>query len=190
MPLYLVVVLVALTRLLPHPPNFACIGALALFAGYTLRSPRGILVPILALLVSDIVGHVLRLPGMGLYSPALMLFVYGGFAVVAAMGNVLGASSRPGRHWSNAGGIIGGSIAGAAVFFLISNLGVFAGGVYGYTLSGLVGCYIAALPFFLNTLCGDLFFTIVLFGSAAAVGKLNRTGATLTDLSARAKIAD
>ena len=141
-------------------------------------------------LVSDIVGHVLRLPGMGFYNPSLMLFVYGGFAAVAAIGNVLGAISRPGRPWSNAGGILGGSVAGAAVFFLISNLGVFAGGGYGYSPSGLIRCYVAALPFFQNTLCGDLFFSVVLFGSAAIVGKLNRTGATLNDLSARAKIAD
>lgn len=190
MPLYVVIILVALTRLLPHPPNFASIGALALFAGYSMRSSKGFLVPLGALLLSDVVGHVMRVPGMGFYSPMMMLAVYGAFAAVVGVGRLTRSASGSRRSLLNVGVIAGGSVAGATTFFLISNFGVFLGGGYGMTPSGLLACYVAALPFFLNTLAGDLFFAFVLFGSAALVGKLDTIGATRRDLSGHVNLAD
>lgn len=190
MPLYIVIALVALTRLLPHPPNFASIGALALFAGYSMRSTKGLLVPLGALLISDIIGHVMRVPGMGFYSPMMMLFVYGGFAAVVGIGRLSRSSIAANHPWLNTGRIAGGSIAGATVFFLVSNFGVFVGGAYGLTSTGLVACYVAALPFFLNTLAGDLFFGFVLFGAAALVGKLDGIRTTRNDLSGQVNLAD
>lgn len=190
MPLYIVIVLVALTRLLPHPPNFASVGALALLAGYTMKSPKGLLVPLGALLLSDIIGHVMRVPGMGFYSPTMMLFVYGGFAAVVGIGRLTRSTIAANHPWFNAGRLTGGSVAGATAFFLISNLGVFLGGAYGLTTAGLVACYVAALPFFLNTLGGDLFFAFVLFGSAALVGKLDGIRTTRNDLSGQVNLAD
>jgi hypothetical protein len=58
------------------------------------------------------------------------------------------------------------SIAGSVVFFLISNFGVWvAGRLYPVTMSGLAACYVAALPFFRNSVLGDLACTAVMFGS-------------------------
>jgi hypothetical protein len=190
MALYVLVLGVALTRLLPHPPNFACVGALALFAGYTMRSWWGFAIPLIALLISDVAGHLLAVPGMGFYSPMMMLMVYGGFAAVTAVGRIIGSANATSGRGVRAARIGGGAIAGATAFFLISNLGVFLGGAYGLSWVGLVACYTAALPFFLNTLAGDLFFATVLFGSAAVVGKLDGIVATRLDSAARVKIAD
>jgi hypothetical protein len=63
-------------------------------------------------------------------------------------------------------GIAGASALGAILFFILSNFGVWIGsGMYSKTLDGFVLCYTAALPFFGNTLSGNLFFSLVLFGS-------------------------
>jgi Family of unknown function (DUF6580) len=63
------------------------------------------------------------------------------------------------------------SVAGAVLFFVVSNLGVWALGIffpiYPMTLAGLLECYVAAIPFFWNTLLSDLLYAAVLFGGVA-----------------------
>lgn len=191
MSLSLIVALVAFSRLLPHPPNFAAIGALALFAGYTSRSALGVALPLVALFLSDLVGHLLAVPGMGFYSPITMLCVYGGFACVAAIGRLTVTQTSQSRSRLAVAGHLGaGTLAGATVFFLLSNFGVFLGGAYGWSFDGLARCYIAALPFFSNTLAGDIFFSFILFGAAWSVGKVNRTGLTRTESAALVKFTN
>ena len=59
-------------------------------------------------------------------------------------------------------------MAASTLFFVITNFGVWAfDGLYPRTFEGLVVCYIAAIPFFGNTLAGSLFYTAVLFGGFA-----------------------
>ena len=54
----------------------------------------------------------------------------------------------------------------SSLFFLMSNFGVWTTGLmYPLTVQGLIACYTAALPFFLNTLAGDLLYSSALFGS-------------------------
>jgi hypothetical protein len=190
MAVYGLILFVAVSRLLPHPPNFACIGALALFAGYNLRTTRGFAVPLLALLLSDVLGHALGIPGMGFYGPMGMLFVYGGFAAVAGLGRLIASMPETAKPWRLCGRLGTGAVAGSSIFFLLSNLGVYLGGAYGLTLAGLIKCYVAAIPFFWNTLAGDLFFGVLLFGSAATVGKLHGIGATQPDFAVPVRIAD
>ena len=193
MTVFTAIVLVALSRLLPHPPNFTCVGAIALFAGFMSHGRYGerlgLAVPLLAMLASDVLGHLLDVPGMGFYSPSAMLMVYGAFLGVAMLGRVAAGGLREGdRPWKMGLHIGAASLAGSTLFFLISNFGVYVQGAYGWGLSGLGRCYVSALPFFGNTVGGDLFFAVLLFGSAALVGKLHGTGATLTEAVARAKI--
>lgn len=144
------VVLVALSRILPHPANFTPIGALGLFAGATLNR-RGVwAIPLVALLLSDMV--------TGLYNPLLMAFVYGGFAVGGWLGRrFLREKRTPGR-------LLACSLTNATAFFLLSNFGCWVVGMYPHTFSGLTQCFVMALPFFRNTLLGDLFYTDALFG--------------------------
>ena len=57
-------------------------------------------------------------------------------------------------------------IAAAVIFFLLSNFGVWLGGMmYPLSLSGLISCYFAGLPFFGWTLVGNAFYCTMLFGS-------------------------
>ncbi len=155
---YALVILAAASRCFPHPPNFACIGALGLFAGCYLRGRLSPIVPLAALLLSDLAGHWLELPGMGFYSPIAMVGVYGGFALAASLGRLLQRQRGPFR-------VAAAACGSAVIFFLLSNLGVWASGMYPATWEGLVACYTAALPFFRYTLAGDLVYTGVLFGA-------------------------
>ncbi len=144
------IVLVALSRIAPHPANFAPIGALGLFAGAYLNRRSAWAVPLAALLLSDAV--------IGFYNPLLMVFVYGGFAVGGWLGR------RFLRERRTPGKLVGCSLVNATAFFLLSNLGCWVVGMYPHTWNGLTQCYGMALPFFRNTLLGDLFYTGALFG--------------------------
>ena len=157
--LYLLMIAAAASRLLPHPPNVACIGALGLFAGCYLTGKRAYLVPMGALLLSDLAGQVLRIPGMGFYQPLTMAAVYLGVVASVPIGRWMASRKS---LWIKAPA---GSVAASTAFYLISNFGVWISGWYTLTLGGLVACYVNAIPFYGYTLVGDLAFTGILFGS-------------------------
>jgi hypothetical protein len=162
------VLLVALTRLVPHPPNFTPVGAVALFAGARFRSKgAAFLVPLAALFLSD-----LALEGttrLGLYGGWLangsgfyrgMWVVYGAVALVAAVGLLL-------RRRSVAA-VGAGVLAGSVLFFLVTNFAWWATyDLYPHTPEGLLLGYTAALPFFHWTLLGDACYAAALFGGLA-----------------------
>jgi hypothetical protein len=149
LPVALVALCVVL-RLLPHPPNFAPVGATAVFAGRTLPPAIAVLVTLVAMFISNL--GLALLHGYAVVS-AVTPFVYAGFVVQTLLGRGL----RRRR-----GGAIAAATLGAIVFFTVSNFGVWLGGFYGLTAAGLVACYVAALPFFAATLVGDVLWTIVL----------------------------
>lgn len=156
---YLLMILAAATRLFPHPPNVACIGALGLFAGCYLSGKRAYLIPVAALLLSDVAGELLRIPGMGFYNPITMLAVYTGVVLAVPVGRFL--SSRK-QLWIKAPA---GSLVASTAFFAVSNFGVWISGWYTLSFAGLVACYVNAIPFYGYTVMGDLAFTGILFGS-------------------------
>jgi len=146
------IVLVAAMRLLPHPMNVTPIGALGLFAGAMLSHRMAWLVPVAALLVSDMISGFYALPAMAL--------VYLGFYCSAVIGRVwLARRCSPGR-------LVGAVLASATVFFVISNLSAWLM-YYPRTLEGFVQCYLSAIPFFGRSLLGDALYTTLLFGSYA-----------------------
>ncbi len=57
---------------------------------------------------------------------------------------------------------ISGSLIGALIFFVITNFGVWVLGSYGYTLSGLINCYILAIPFFTYSIISTLLFSSII----------------------------
>jgi uncharacterized protein DUF6580 len=142
----------ALSRLVPHPPNFAPIGAMALFGGAYFSDRRlASLVPFAAMLCSDLI--------LGFYSH--MEWVYGSFALTVCIGSWL--QSRRGA-WR----IAGAGLAASTLFFLLTNFGEWVDGVlYAKSFAGLVSCYLAAIPFFGNTLLSDGLYSLVLFGGFA-----------------------
>ena len=157
MMVFVLVVLAAASRLLPHPPNFAPVAAIGLFAGALTGRRTGWLVPLLALLASDRV--------LGFYHPILMLWNYLAFAVCLPLGSLwLGRGRTIGR--------IGGAVLTSSVaFFVLSNFGMCASGYYPRTWAGVVECYVAAIPFFGNTLASDLFYSAALFGGHALLAR-------------------
>ena len=145
---FLVVAAVAM-RLLPHAWNMVPLAAFALFAGAN-HSPRiAWLLPLVALLISDLF--------IGFYDVTSMVFVYLGFLLTPFIGHFLLKDSW--KSW-RFGAAVGGN---ALVFFIVSNFGVWLGGYYGLTFEGLVATYVAALPFLKNSLLADAVFTFALF---------------------------
>jgi hypothetical protein len=142
----------AVSRLIPHPPNFAPVAALALFGGAYFSDKRlAFLVPMAALFLSDLV--------LGLYGH--MEVVYGSFALVVCIGLWL-------QRRRSAARIAAAALASSILFFILTNFGVWAfGSLYPKTAAGLLTCYTAAIPFFQNTLLGDAVYTAALFGSFA-----------------------
>ena len=139
----------ALSRLLPHPPNMTSVTAIALFGGAYFADRRlALLVPCAALLFSDMV--------LGLY--AHMEVIYLTFALIVCLGFWL-------RNRQTATNIAGAALASSVLFFMITNFGTWAlGSLYPKTIDGLMACYIAGIPFFQNTLLGDLLYSALLFG--------------------------
>ena len=148
--LFLILIGVSL-RLLPHPPNFAPIAAIALFGGVYFSRKIAFILPITAMIISDIF--------IGYYEFSLMAFVYGSFLLCV----VLGFWLKKHKKWYTVGG---SAILSAILFFLITNFAVWAFTPwYTKTIFGLIQCYLMALPFFKNTLLGDLFYVTAFFGT-------------------------
>jgi len=158
------VLLAALSRLIPHPPNFAPIMSLALFGAATLTDRRlAILVPILSLFLSDLCIEGLHRMGLiaswGIYPG--MWVTYTAFLLISLLGFLL-------RHYRTVPAITGAALGGSVIFYVVTNFGVWASGnLYPRTLEGLLTCYAAAIPFFQNTLLGDAVYSTALFGGFA-----------------------
>src|ERR1035437_6002118 len=152
MVLIAIVLAAAGSRLIPHPPNLASISAIALFGGAYFSDKRlAFLVPLAALLLSDLM--------LGFYN--YMEVVYLSFALIVCIGLWL-QKRRSVIH------IAGAALASSVLFYLLTNFGVWAlESLYPKTIEGIIACYVAAIPFFQNTIQGDLFFTAVLFGGFA-----------------------
>ncbi len=143
-------------RLLPHAPNFTPIAAIALFGGVYLSKKLALVLPLIAMVISDIF--------IGVYDQKLMLFVYGSFILCVFIGFWL---KNHKKLWT----ALGGSVAGATMFFFLTNFAVWAfSSWYTKDFSGLIQCYAMALPFFRNTLLGDLFYVAIFFGAYELVG--------------------
>jgi hypothetical protein len=152
-----IVLAAATLRMVPHPMNFAPIGALALFGGAYFSSKRAaVAVPLLSLVAGDIFTG---------FHP-LIPYVYASFLVSVAIGFWL-------RRKKSAWRIGGATVAGAIQFFLITNFALWASSIGNYpkNAGGLAECYIAGLPLFWNTLTGDAFYVALLFGGMALAEK-------------------
>lgn len=160
------ILLVAMTRLLPHPPNFTPVASMALFAGaYFLDRRVALLVPLAAMLLSDL---ALGLLHGGLYFEHLASLSSLAVYACVALGSLLGFVLR-GRVSGTR--VLASSLVAAVIFFVVTNFAVWltATAVSGHSAcaTGLIPCYVAAIPFFQWTVLGTLFYSIVLFGGYA-----------------------
>ncbi|MHC4107436.1 MAG: DUF6580 family putative transport protein [Planctomycetota bacterium] len=148
-------------RLVPHPPNFTPVAAAALFAGfYFSKRLVAAVVPMAILGLSDLI--------IGTYNLPVMLAVYGAFLFPLIFRRWLRAKLSAVRVGT-------GALCGSAVFFVTTNVAVWLfGGWYPSTPGGLAQCFLAAVPFFKNTLAGDLVWSAVFFGGYALALELQR----------------
>ncbi len=146
------IILGIMTRLLPHPPNFTAINAIALFAVCSLACVRMSLFTVYSsMLLSDLV--------FGFHSS--MIFVYLSLGLVVLMGHWLNSKSSP--IWTTF--LL---MASSLLFFAITNFGVWiVTPFYPKTLAGLGLCYLAAIPFLANNIMGTLSYGAIIFGSFA-----------------------
>ena len=144
----LIVVAAVLMRFLPHPANVAPIAAMALFGGAYLNKIYVIILPLVVMLISDYF--------LGFHR--VMPFVYGSFLVSGLIGLKL-------KNKVKGKTVLGASLLSSLIFYMVTNFGVWlTSGMYEMTFLGLVKCYVLAVPFFRNTVVGDLFYVVVMFG--------------------------
>ena len=135
----LFIIIAAVIRLIPHPPNFAPITAMALFSGLNFQNKKlAYAIPILAMIVSDLF--------LGFYS--ISIFVYLSFIAITYIGTTIKSIN------------VSNIFLSSLLFFIITNLGVWILG-YPMTIEGLLTCFTLALPFFGYALVGDLFFSLL-----------------------------
>lgn len=171
------VALIAVTvayRLIPHPWNAVPMGAVALYAGARLPIRWAWLVPMVALVISDLMldygmggGYFAgnRVADYHIYS---RIAVYGAFALTTLIGPL---ANRP-KFGTALLPVL--SLSASGLLFLTSNFAVWAEGLlYPMNLTGLWACYVAAVPFFDKTLIADLIGTGVLFGLGALLHQVH-----------------
>lgn len=146
----------ALARLIPHPPNFAPVGAVSLYSGARLPVWQAYLVPLAVMLVTDPILSIFvyHVPAFS----RIQLFIYASFLIGVLLGRFL-------RGTENIAKIGAFTLLNSVQFFLISNFGSwYLFHSYPMTVAGLVDCYVAAIPFFGWTLASDVLYVAVLFG--------------------------
>jgi len=150
-----VIGLLAVYRLLPHPWNFTPVVATAIFGGLYLNRGLGMILPVAAMFVADL---FIDLDWM--MTPT----VYACILLASWLGQRVGRTQVSGLRYAAYVG--GASLTSSVVFFLMTNFVVWASsGMYPMTGGGLVTCYVMAIPFFGNTIVGDLMFSFVLVGA-------------------------
>lgn len=132
----------AASRFVPHPPNFTSLLALSFYIPAILGIK---FIP--ALLVSFLITDFI----IGLHG--VTLFTWGSVILIGLMSKffIKTIFTR-----------LSGSLLGAFLFFIITNFGVWSSGVYGYTVSGLINCYILAIPFFAYSLLSTIIFSTLI----------------------------
>ena len=149
----LLVIIGIFSRVIVHTPQFTATLAIALFAGMYLKGRMAYIVPVGMMLVTDLI--------LGFHDT--MVFTYGSMIAISAIGSFL--KSR--KSWAN---VLGGSILGAVIFFIVTNFGAFLT-LYPRTWAGLSDCYILAIPFFRSTLLSTVAYSMVLYAGYEALLK-------------------
>ena len=132
----------AASRFVPHPPNFTSLLALSFYVPAILGL-RYIPALILSFAITDLF--------IGFHG--LALFTWGSVIFIGLISKFFLVNTK---------NRIFGCLLSVLIFFVITNFGVWSLGSYGYTLNGLITCYILALPFLGNTLVSTIIFSSII----------------------------
>ena len=132
----------AASRFIPHPPNFTSLLALSFYvpAVFGLRFIPAVL---LSFFITDLI--------IGFHN--LTFFTWGSVIVIGLISKTF---------VKNIYTRIFGAMTGAVIFFMITNFGVWSLGSYGYSVKGILECYILAIPFFTYSIISTIFFSIII----------------------------
>lgn len=143
-----IILIAVLIRLVPHPANVAPIAAIALFGGAYLDRKYALILPLTTMFISDIF--------LGFH--ASMPMVYVSLVLTGLIGMWL-------KSRKTVPTVLLASVGSSILFFLLTNMNYwYVTSLYPKTIEGFFQSYIMALPFFRNSLLGDLFYTGVFFG--------------------------
>ena len=145
----LILILLSASRFVPHPPNFTSLIALSFYLP-ALLGPRYILSVLTCFAVTDLI--------IGFHST--VFFTWGSVVLIGYISKYF---------LKNLGTRFIGVLLGATIFYIITNLGVWMLGSYGYTFNGLLICYTLALPFFGYTLISTLIFSGIIEGTSKLI---------------------
>ncbi len=140
--------LIALSRIIPHPPNFTPVIAMAVFMPYLTRNlSSAMVVPLLAMFVSDLY--------IGFH--ASMFWVYISILLATTLSHYTMSIKKTYVHLGS------NALLSSTLFFVVTNFAVWmSGAMYPLTLDGLLLCYTMALPFFGNTIASAIFYVSLL----------------------------
>ena len=132
----------AVSRFIPHPPNFTSLLALSFYVP-VLLGIRYMPIVLISFVITDII--------IGFHS--ILFFTWGSVILIGLVSKffVTSVLSR-----------LGGALFGACIFFLVTNFGVWSTGSYGYNIEGFIACYTLALPFFAYSAISTLIFSVVI----------------------------
>ncbi|MEN3041524.1 MAG: DUF6580 family putative transport protein [Bacteroidia bacterium] len=134
-------------RLIPHPPNFTPVDAIALYGGAWMPSLwMGLALPVLIMAISDLL--------IGWHS--LWPYTWGSMMIGAVLGRYL---LKTHQFLS----VVGLPVLQSTIFFAVTNFGVWLSGYYGYTMAGLWSCYVAAIPFYHYQVLGAISYSLLLW---------------------------
>ena len=148
--------LFALSRIIPHPPNFTPLISGAIFLPYLLQDRRLVmLLPVVTMFVADIF--------LGFHG--LMIWTYGAFLMIGLL------SFNYFKFKPTSIFIL--SVLSPSVFFLITNFGVWLDSeFYSQSLEGLIASYIMGLPFYANSLTSTVLFSASFYAVISAAPTL------------------
>ena len=132
----------AVSRLVPHPPNFTSLLALSFYVPVFLGL-RFLPALLISFAITDLI--------IGYHSGTH--WTWGSVLIIGLMSQYFTKNLT----WR-----LSGSLLGACIFFDVTNFGVWASGLYGYTLLVLYACFVLAIPFFSYTIISTLFFSVIL----------------------------
>ena len=130
------------SRFIPHPPNFTSLLALSFYVP-ALLGLRYLPALLISFAITDMV--------IGYHTGTF--FTWGSVFLIGLMANSFSKTltSR-----------LSGALIGAVIFFTITNFGVWASGIYGYTMAGLISCYTLAIPFFAYSVISTIVFSFII----------------------------
>ena len=146
-------IVLATSRFIPHPPNFTSLIALSFYVPLFLGK-RFIPALLICFIITDIF--------IGFH--AIVVFTWGSIIFISLTSYLF---------QRNIYMRIIGAVCGSLVFYIISNFGVWSLGSYGYSFNGLLICYIAAIPFYSNTLISTILYSVLIEAINSAYKRYN-----------------